>query len=97
LFVPGAPVFLVVRRGRRRPLSCLLALFLPTRIALFYCAVVIANLGALAAPLPVGITWPHVQRRLPVYPLALIGAVIETGLVPVPLEMPVGDPRPIFP
>ena len=32
-----------------------------------------------------------------VYPLTLIGAVIEAGLVPVPLEMPVGDTRPILP
>jgi hypothetical protein len=71
--------------------------FLPPRIALLHCAVVIPDLGALAAPLPVGITWPHVQGRLPVYPLTLIGAVIEAGLVPVPLEMPVGDMRPILP
>ena len=97
LFKSGAPVFLVVRRGRGRLLRSLLALFLPSRIALFHCAVVIPDLGALAAPFPVGIAWPHVQRRLPVYPLTLIGAVIEAGLVPVPLEMPVGDPRPIFP
>jgi hypothetical protein len=97
LFLPGAPVFLVVRRCRRRPLPCLLALFLPSCIALLHCAVVIADLGALASPLPVGIAWPHVQRRLPVYPLALIGAVIEARLVPVPLEMPVGDTRPILP
>jgi hypothetical protein len=74
-----------------------LALFLLSRIALLHCAVVIPDLGALAAPLPAGVTWPHVQRWLPVYPLALIGAVIEAGLVPVPIEMPVGDTRPILP
>jgi hypothetical protein len=45
-------VFLVVRRGRGRLLRSLLALFLPSRIALFHCAVVIPDLGALAAPFP---------------------------------------------